>query len=127
MLPLPAALLPNPLLTSCEATETFKVAGPALVSTDTGEMLKLTSCGGVLSAAAEPANKANAATAHRNRGKQRSIRKRSMDGPRVVVGTYEQKSQGDLVNFRGWFPGFLERETGFEPATSTLARSHSTN
>ena len=26
----------------------------------------------------------------------------------------------------GWMEG-LERETGFEPATSTLARSHSTN
>src|SRR5215472_13325793 len=25
-----------------------------------------------------------------------------------------------------WKPGILERETGFEPATSTLARSHST-
>jgi hypothetical protein len=79
MLPLPAALLPNPLLVSCAAMVTFKVAGPALVSTKRGEMLKLTSCGGVLSAAAEPANRTNAATALPNRGKQRSIRKRNME------------------------------------------------
>ena len=75
MLPLPAALPPNPLLISCAVMETFKVAGPALVSTATGEMLKLTSCGGVLSAAAELANKANATTARRSRGKKRSLRR----------------------------------------------------
>ena len=99
MLPLPAALLPNPLLTSCAAMEAFNVAGPALVSTDRGEILKLTSCGGVLSAAAEPATKANAATAHRNRGKQRSIRKRSMEQPScssVDLGAEISEGSGEL-------------------------------
>ena len=73
ILPLPAALPPNPLLISCAVMETFKVAGPALVSTDSGEMLKLTSWGGVLSAAAEPANKTEAANAHRNRKRSTSL------------------------------------------------------
>jgi hypothetical protein len=30
------------------------------------------------------------------------------------------------VVLEGWPEKYLERETGFEPATSTLARSHST-
>src|ERR1700730_3080998 len=81
MLPLPATLLPNPLFRSCAVMVMFKVAGPALVSTESGEMLNLTNCGGVLSAAAELANKANTATAPRRRGKQRSIKKRSMEDP----------------------------------------------
>jgi hypothetical protein len=58
MLPLPAALPPNPFVISCAEMETVRTTGPALASAEGGEILKLTNCGGVVSAAAAPASNA---------------------------------------------------------------------
>ena len=66
ILPLPVAAVLKPLLSSRATMVTVKIACPAPVSAESGEMLKLMSCGGVASAHAAPANSAAATMAHRH-------------------------------------------------------------
>src|SRR5262252_9510870 len=78
ILPLVTPLRPNPFGASCAEMETLRTTGPALVSTDWGEMQKFTNCGGVVSAAAAPANSTNATTVAWNPARQRSFGSRSI-------------------------------------------------
>src|SRR5688500_14076936 len=49
ILPFPVDPLPNPLRSSVAVIRTFRIAGPFETSTVVGLMLKLTSCGGLVS------------------------------------------------------------------------------
>src|SRR5713101_5987973 len=62
-IPEPAETLSKPP-SSCAAMETVKSTGPALESNDTGETLRLTSCGGTVSAATALANRTNVEAAN---------------------------------------------------------------
>src|SRR5579864_3180287 len=93
-LPLPAALEPNPFGLSCAEMETVKLTGPALVSTVSGDTLKLSSCGDVVSPVAAPANHTNAATAAQSLGRQRSLGNRSIPESRFFKKGLVSRSLG---------------------------------
>ncbi len=56
----------------------------------------------------------------------RALKSTLAPDPQKVYRSVCESTQGKCPRNEGWASESMERETGFEPATSTLARSHST-